>query len=393
MTIAIISDTHIGDSASRLVDKKGIFSQKLPAYGKLKKGILEFTNGSPLKYLVLNGDVMDFSINSIDQSISIAQPFFKQISRDKLTEHIIYIPGNHDKQVWDGIQWDTSIIGNLSEYYLPKPFKRIQPVHIPAKGDIKLEGIKKDKKGKYGNLFLKGLFGDPDNNPTIILAYPNLYIERKDNPTIIVTHGHMFETAWVLLSDLFHGVSGLPDEIGLKELEEWNVPITSMICTGVGSGGDVSRLFYKIQRQLYEKNTKLLSRTLDRVLPRLKNEFGFPWYKKILIPDWLIKKIIISTASKTEDPRSLEKYFDFDKKKVEHFKNFFRATKNELKRLKLPDSNTIIFGHTHYPYSAREPYSPKILPELTFYNTGGWLKESKAEVFLMDDKRFTSFSV
>jgi hypothetical protein len=160
----------------------------------------------------------------------------------------------------------------------------------------------------------------------------------------------------------------------------------------VGSGGDVSRLFYKIQREIYEKKTDLLSQTLDEVLPRIIDKFDIPWYIKMLIPNCLIKKLLISTASKTESPHSYEKYFDNDKKKVEHFNNFFRATKNELSRLKLPDSNTIIFGHTHYPYSAKEPYCTDTLPELTFYNTGGWLEESKAEVFLIDNTRFTSFS-
>jgi UDP-2,3-diacylglucosamine pyrophosphatase LpxH len=202
----------------------------------------------------------------------------------------------------------------------------------------------------------------------------------------------MFETAWVLLSDLLHGVSGLPDNIGLRELEEWNIPITSMICTGVGSGGDVSRLFYRIERGVYEKNTEILSSTLDKVLPRLHDEFELPWYTKI-IPAWLIKKIIIKAASKSEDPRSYTNYLD-DNKKAEHFDIFFKATTDELKRLKLPaNSDTIIFGHTHHPYPSNQPYTTGRFPGLKFYNTGGWLKESRAEVFLIDNSRFESFTV
>ncbi len=225
MTIAIISDTHIGDPSSRLVDSDGLFSQSMPAYQSLKNGIQQFTDMKPLKYFVLCGDIMDFSINAIDDSITKARAFFKQISEDKLAENVIYIPGNHDKQVWDGLQWDTSIIGNLSNYRPPDQFARIQPAWITATGAIKLEGINPNGEGKFGDIFLKGLFDKSEDNPTIILAYPNLYIEKKDE-TIIVTHGHLFETAFVavntnegcVLAKLLERLREIRNELGTDQV-------------------------------------------------------------------------------------------------------------------------------------------------------------------------------
>lgn len=386
MSIAIISDTHIGDRSSFLA-LEGSFVPNSTAYRNLKKGILEFTGNKPLNFFVLCGDIMDFSINPIDDSIRIARPFFRQISIDRLAERVIYIPGNHDKQVWDGVQWDTSIIGNLSEFRDPKSFARIQPVVIDTGSMIDIDKVKPDRNGQFGDLFLKGLFNDSPGNPEIILAYPNLYIKKKDE-TIIVTHGHMFETAWVLLSDLLHGVSGVPDNPDLKALEEWNIPLTSMICTGVGSAGEVSDLFYAIECEVYRKKTKKLSDTLDKVLPRIKDEFDLPWY----VPGFLIKKIILSSVADIDGPRDNKKYFE-DKSKAEHFKIYFNDTKKELSRLGLPDTKSIIFGHTHDPYGADHPLPDKKFPEITFYNTGGWLKPDAAEVFLIDAERFTSFRV
>lgn len=391
MTIAVISDTHIGDNSSKLVDGKGVFNPASTAYMKFRDGIRNFTSGKPLEFLVLCGDIMDFSINSISSSISEARPFFNQLSVDKIAHRVIYIPGNHDKQVWDGLQWDTSVTGNLFDYRDPKPFARTQPAVINCKGGIRLDGINPHVDGKYGNIFLKGLFSRSSDNPDIILAYPNLYIERNGE-TIITTHGHMFETAWVLLSDMFRGVAGLHEYPDLKELEEWNVPLTSMICTGVGSGGKVSELLYRIEREVYENKTGTLSYVLDKVLPRLKDEMGLPWYKKILIPDWLIKRIILSATHDTENPREYENYLD-DENKAKHFAIFLKATVEELIRLKLPASKTVIFGHTHFPYGCSKPYESKKFPAFKFYNTGGWLAESTAEVFLLDDERFESFSV
>lgn len=389
-SIAVLSDTHLGDGSSRLVNGQGQFDSELPAYRKLKDGISAFTGGKPLKYLVLCGDIMDFAINSIDQAISIARPFFKRLAADQLTENIVYVPGNHDKQVWDGLQWDTSVIGNLSEYRNPCPFARTQNAKINAAGEISLSGVSGEKAGELGNMFLKGLFERRDDNPRIILAYPNLYVERN-GATVVMTHGHMFETAWVLLSDLLQGVAGIPDKPDLKQLEEWNVPLTAMICTGVGSGGSVSKLFYQIQREVYEKKTGTLSTVLDKVLPRLKNEFDVSCWIRALLPDWVLKKAILSEASKAESPRKSGGYFD-DPLKASHFEAFMRAADKEIQALGLPASKTILFGHTHSPYGSKNPYVSKRFPEKTFYNTGGWLKESEAAVFLMDESRLESFA-
>ncbi len=391
MTIAIISDIHIGDRSSRLLDKNGSFTSSNHLYIELKEKIFNFTKKKPLEFLVLSGDIMDFTINSIDNSINSSREFFKQISADKLAKKIVYIPGNHDKQVWDGVQWDTSIIGNLSNNRNTRPFARIQPAVISGFNNIELEGVSPKSKGKYGDIFLKGLFDTSVKNPEIILAYPNLYIKMKSE-TILITHGHMFESVWTILSTLLKGVSELPDSIGLRELEEWNIPVTTMIATSVGSGGKVSELFYKIQREAYENKTGILSKTLDSVLPRFKDELELPWYKKILIPDWLLKKIILSIAVKASDPREDINYYS-DKKRIKHIEVFIDASTKELKRLKLPDVKKIIAGHTHVPFGVKNPQIIEKFPELKFYNTGGWLKENRAEIFLIDNNRFESFEI
>jgi predicted phosphodiesterase len=391
MSIAVISDTHLGDASSRLVDNNGRFSPDLPAYQSLKNGILEFTGGKSLNHLVLCGDIMDFAIESVSKAITIARPFFAQIAADRLTESIVYVPGNHDKQVWDGLEWDTSVLGNLSDYRDPTPFKRVQPAHIDATGQLTLQGLSAKATNTVGEIFLRGLFRDSPGNPKIAIAYPNLYIERQGK-SVIVTHGHLFETAWVLLSDLLHGVAGLPDELSLAQLEEWNVPLTSMSCTGVGSGGEVSQLFYEIEREAYEKRTDTLSATLGQVLPRLKDEFGMNCLLRTLFPNSLLQKAILSLVSKkAEDPRAPGDYLA-DSMRLKHFTGFLRATNAELRNLSLPASDALIFGHTHQPISSNNPYRPQLFPNMTLFNTGGWLKESEAAVFIIDGGQIVSFS-
>lgn len=391
MRIAIISDTHLGDASSRFVDDKGRFSPELPAYQSLKNGILENTGGKPLNHLVLCGDIMDFAIESVSKAITVARPFFAQIAGDRLAESVVYVPGNHDKQVWDGLEWDTSVLGNLSDYRDPTPFKRVQPAHIDTTGKLTLPGLSVQATSNVGDIFLKGLFRELPSNPQIAIAYPNLYIAHQGK-TMIVTHGHLFETAWVLLSDLLHGVAGLPDEPNLAQLEEWNVPLTSMSCTGVGSGGEVSQLFYKIEREAYEKKTDTLSTTLERILPRLKDEFGMNCLVRTLFPNSLVRRAILSLVSKkAEDPRAPTDYLA-DPMRLKHFASFLRATDAQLRNLSLPASDTLIFGHTHQAINSDKPYRPKSFPNMTLFNTGGWLKESEAAVFVIDSERIVSFT-
>ncbi len=74
----------------------------------------------------------------------------------------------------------------------------------------------------------------------------------------------MLELAWVLLSELLSGEPEL-NRIGIAELEEYNIPVTSMICTGVGQAGDVSRLFYRIEIEAKQGKSRRLRKLLDAV--------------------------------------------------------------------------------------------------------------------------------
>jgi metallophosphoesterase superfamily enzyme len=112
MRLAILSDLHLGDDGCRyltdgLNNPEGLYHKQINA-------IRNFSGSrEPLDYLVFNGDVLDFSINSIYDSFNISRPFFEMLSLDNVASRIIYIPGNHDHFIWDALEWDTNIISNL----------------------------------------------------------------------------------------------------------------------------------------------------------------------------------------------------------------------------------------------------------------------------------------
>jgi predicted phosphodiesterase len=50
-------------------------------------------------YLVLLGDIVDFSVASYREAYRQARCFFRRLQDDGLAEEIVYVPGNHDFDV------------------------------------------------------------------------------------------------------------------------------------------------------------------------------------------------------------------------------------------------------------------------------------------------------
>lgn len=397
MKIAIISDVHLGDEKCKLVEEDAVAKthKVTQTYKALREAIMKFTSGPPLDYFILNGDTLDFSINEFEKSCMIAKPFFRQIAKDNLAKEIVFIPGNHDKYIWDAVEWETNIIRRLKGHEDPREFRRIQVGLIDyAQGHIDLTKVTRLKGPKrYGNLFLEGLF-EENNVLQIDIVYPNLFI-KTPTETYLVTHGHMLELAWVLLSELLGGLPKISDQPGIKQLEEYNIPLTSMICTGVGQGGAVSEHFYEIQQEAKKHKTTQLEDTLQNVIPKLEKLVELPWYAEIFdgVLLKLFKKAVLSIAKDVEDSRYDEKFFE-NKSIQKRFLRFYEASSNQAKELNIMPPWKIIFGHTHDPFPFTNPLEitknklPKLTVEkLILYNAGGWLKgEPKgAEIFFFDD--------
>lgn len=387
MRIAILSDTHLGDPMTKLVRN----GQVTDTFKTLSRKIRDFGGGAPVDYLVLNGDILDFSMAAFDESCKVAKPFFQALSKDGVATQIVYIPGNHDKHVWDALDWEVNIVRRMKRHSPPKQFKRTQPAVLDyAKGYIELPNVATGKKPSPNRIFLEGLFLKDKALP-IWIVYPNLYIRTADD-MYLVTHGHMLEPAWVLLSELFQAEPELAGTLGVAELEEYNIPLASMICTGVGQAGAVSKLFHTIAQEAKRGKAARLKRLMDHVVPNLDKLIELPWYAELLDNVLLkaLRRMALSTAESVEDTRYNEKYFE--KKSVrKRFARFYVATCAQAEELGLPPPGKIVFGHTHRPMSANEPMETDKLDKLggkaLLYNTGGWLADpgKRAELFFLND--------
>lgn len=448
MKIAITSDIHLGDSDSRL-DPNCSGYNKGHLFYKFVDLLYNHSPRGPVDYLILNGDILDFSINSFTKSCNIAKKFFREIKKTEkegqsIVKQIIYIPGNHDKHIWDAVEWEVNVIRKLKKHKDTRAFKRTQPGIIDLSTNSKdknllLPGVRYvEGENRYGDLFLEGLFEDENNKLPINIVYPNLYIKVNDC-IYIITHGHMFDTPWVLLSELLDGWENI--KCGeIQHFEEYNYPLTSMICTGVGQGGDVSNLLYKILTDIRrDKNTKNLEQMIGYMLSRLPIIFGknLSLIKSKKLNTFISKIIIWYLLRKKgiENPRNNELFPDTENNPAqkERLKRFYEASLKQLEHIlaktdknidenkeykscgcnnhnfgvdKNIDKNKeykserefktvgIIFGHTHV---ANKKFSRLLdTVHLDLYNTGGWLKSTKegVEIFFFDnDGNLTSENI
>ncbi len=414
MKIGIISDTHFGDNNCKLIENNKLTT----VYDAFRDEVIKFLGGSSgrLNYLVLNGDILDFSINSFDDSCRKARHFFDAIERDNLTEKIILIPGNHDKYIWDVVEWERHVIMKMQKHEYPETFTRTQPALIDInKNSLELPYVNpKPGTSEFGGLFLEGFFSNSKSNIGIIVVYPNLYIKASDN-TYIVSHGHMLESAWVLLSELMGDYPSVSkktnNHIGLRELEELNKPLSDMICSSIGQGGPVSDVFYKIQVEAKNGKVDELKNLLNSLHSKLDDLIELPWYAEGLDNALFlaIKKMAFAIIEKGKNSR-YDKDFYHHQSVRDRFAKFYKASCEQVQDVfHLNPPNRLIFGHTHEPIDANKPMiiNPETLPQVDFssiknqelflYNSGGWLKDvdgKSADVFFFNDNGdITSFNI
>src|SRR3989304_715890 len=111
MRVAVLSDTHFGDPLCTLVSSGPREKEPSigPAYEPLARAV------GKVDYLVLLGDILDFSVASYADAYRQARCFFRRLSEDGLAREIIYVPGNHDFDVWHTVEHQVNVINRLRQ--------------------------------------------------------------------------------------------------------------------------------------------------------------------------------------------------------------------------------------------------------------------------------------
>ncbi|MFC1538820.1 metallophosphoesterase [Candidatus Latescibacterota bacterium] len=421
MKLAIISDLHFGDPMCGLVKQntRGRGYKIGNKYSNFKKSV-----GTGNKYLILLGDIFDFSITSYAEAYVSAQVFFSQIVADDIAEEIIYIPGNHDFEFWHWVENEVNVTKQIQKGNPPRNFRWSVPGIIDSRIGAEKEGFylpsvtRQTGTHPYGGLFLDIL---TQNRIPFNVAYPNIYLVN-DSMSILITHGHYLELYWALLGEIAPKIFGGDLDIGqffdLTELVAVNFPTNQIASSGIGQAGPLTDCIRFIQRKIKDKDLDSIKKYINNLDDKIIDPFIN--YKKYdpreFISDKcidIVKKKLLKVLGKIKDTRYSE---DFVKEPevLKRFNTYYLASVAEIENLNdnygynipsdIPYPKHVIFGHTHRPIPWDDNHLKTRIEGTTvrLHNTGGWLfrkdKEGNqvfvgAEIFLFDDGQMYSVSV
>jgi UDP-2,3-diacylglucosamine pyrophosphatase LpxH len=417
MRIAVISDTHFGDRMCALVTHDTL------APGKAYKKFVEKA-GQNNDYLVLLGDIIDFSIASYADAYKVAKAFFHMIKQDNIAKSIIYVPGNHDFEMWHTVECQINIIRQVREGRPPRRFHWSVPGLIEDRDKRKNKGFQlpgvtevvDPEKVEGEKIFLNYITrtkpeDDPSKETNFYFAYPNLYLVT-DKESVLMTHGHYLEAYWSMVGEWVMKIGQedlrIGDALDLRELVAMNFPSCQLACSGIGQAGPLTDVVRQVQRQVKDQQLDRVETYLDRLDDEIDKLTPFRRLDlRELGSDVVcnyLKKKALGALKKFKDTRYSEE-FAHKKEVLARFRRFYEASwaeiceLNENHQLDIPQPYKVIFGHTHRPleWGAAEPPRAKIngCKPVKLYNTGGWLwQQPKGEkrtfcgaaVFVYDSK-------
>ena len=418
MKLAIISDTHLGDPLCSLVKKDGDNYIEGIKYNEFCEAA-----GTNNDYLILLGDILDFSVTTYENAYRAGKTFFSLVQRDKIAEQIIYVPGNHDYDIWNIVENEVNIIHQIKNGKIPRKFRTAVPGILDDRTNTETPGLTLPGVGKrsdgsytYGGLFLDHITDEPSH---FIFCYPNLYL-ATDEGTILMTHGHYLDSYWSLLSKwapiIFGNDLKLGTKMDIREMVGMNFPLNQLACSGVGQAGILSEMLSELQQQIKRGEVTKTKQYLDNLDNYLDdNVFDYrKWYQFLNeaasdLASNKAKNLILDKISSATKVRYSKEYFQLPEVQ-DRFIDYYNACLAEVEELSnlyninISAPDKIIFGHTHESISIESPISLSLIngDSVKLFNTGGWLYkylgQSKssitAEIFkIKQGKKIFSVSV
>jgi len=351
--------------------------------------------GARIPWLVLNGDFWDVSIRNMDEVAALSLAFFDAVEVERRFEQILFIPGNHDHYLWSLVQMQTTVIRPLEKLKGAPEVPGgsvVFPMPHAACGVLDLRGAEpafaiQGVQGPYtGDVFVTGL---TRGRIPVNVAYPALHVLRKDGTACIVTHGHFFQLAWTLLSELLGPALDppLPGGLNYYYLELLNASLTDFLNFALGQvgplGTTLQRMYDQIRAGHEPPEVKRIMASVRDLMDRVLDFGAEPWWKARL-EEWgsdrlldfqlaLLKKVVAMALRRSEagwvmptvrgDPGFLE-----DPRNAARMDTFLACALKEegLRGFQVED---LVFGHTHQSLAGR----PLTLPSgrtLRCWNTG-----------------------
>ncbi len=402
----ILSDVHLGD-------EDGVLSpEPKPGFERLgdlfvrseltsllaRVRALVAARGARIPFLVIDGDVWDTAVRTVAEVAALSRRFFPAIRLDELFGAAIFVPGNHDHHLWELLQSETCILRPLERTRgvgdtggtVVHEFPQAQSGFLDlGTGALDIPGV---APPYLGNVYVSALTGGAGLPVNVV--YPNLHLcsgEPGRRETTLVTHGHFFELAWCLLSELFAPVlaeKGIA--LDLARLEMLNSPLTELINFSLAQqsgalAGIVWELYDDARDGRKPRDLDQLGRSLVRVLDEAvlpdAPEDVVSWLKAQATKAAIRLLPAVLTSLFTRSARGSEPDASGFVSRARWDASFLEGEKTRSRMASLVSASAaearapirrLVFGHTHVAFPATR-CDLTGFPGLEAWNTGGWV--------------------
>ncbi len=393
-----LSDLHLGEEDSLLThvdaDARVAASQPSPVLlaliDCLRFLLRRNAPGTPPPVLILNGDVAELALASVEEAVETFGLFLRLLLADERpVGQIFYLPGNHDHHYWETAR-ETQYRRHLER--LPLSQTPGAPWHTTKIFFDPIDRLPSDILTSVGRRHLA--LGAEEE---ILVAYPN-YVVFQGNRAAVFHHGHFIEPLYTAMSKLaayFDSTHEAPGDV--YTLEEENFAWIDFFWSTMGRSGRVGtdienvykalsdpvlieKLIHEVATNIARKHfldhplanqaeATLIEAVLDRyVLSRILA--GQERQKAVANPDWPL-----SDAA----TQGLERYVNVHVRGQLAIEQY-RQEEPERPRYIMPERMTFVFGHTHKPFTRAGAVAGTTFDDtLALLNTGGWVVESSED--------------
>lgn len=379
-----MSDLHFGAQNSLLTNLSGIDADPMspsPTLTDLVDCLEALTgcneDGSAKPVLILNGDAVDFALSSDEVAVMAFEQFVRLAfaERDLFSHTLHYLPGNHDHHMWETAH-ETQYAAYISRRAAGE--KLAPPWHSTPMFPSLDEATRRARtvEAEMLQTVIRRFPGLGDVH--VEVHYPSFGILSGSGRAAVFNHGHYIDSIYRLMSrlkaDLFPASLPAQTPWGLEsENFAWIDFFWSTLGRSGDWGADVTILYDMLQDG---RAVEVLANNLAT------GALAGPKLRKIpsFLRRWLASKVAEEAGGRiaalerhapgigplsTAGQLGLATYLEGP-----------LLRQFEIERPEgIPEHISFVFGHTHKPYEAQQPFAGYPRP-LDVYNTGGWVVDS-----------------
>ncbi len=376
----VLSDLHLGAENSLLTNLKigGYQTDTLhpsPVMIKLVeclREVLKQNNSSSKPKLVLNGDLMELALTSMNDASMAFQRFIELTmpedeSMMMFDKEIIFLAGNHDHNIWESSRYShfIKLLGGM------KPGEKIeQLVHVTKMFEVPpmTSELLTSLVQMYPHMKERGV--------NIKTAYPAFaHLHNQKDKCVIFSHGHFIESMYSIMTSLDEMLfPDRPRPTSLNDIETQNFAWIDFFWSTMGRSGIVGRDIQLLYDKMQD-NTQV-----ERIIDTFAKSIAMK--KKNCIIRWLEYKVlkevmqltIVKQASKEKDQEGI-----LTSDCLSGLKRYMEVyIRNQLEfelNSNIPSDITFLFGHTHKPFLQFMDFIG-FNGKVKVINSGGWVVDT-----------------